>query len=76
MMKASEKYPNGISSYSQAKLTIYFPFGKYSCENCWLKSKDSSGRDYCRYTSRLLWDAKGGVSDDCPLELDDEVNNA
>ena len=70
-MKASEKFPNGISEYTIAKLKVYFPFDTVSCEACWLKSKDGSGRDYCRATTRLLFDAKGGVDDRCPLEIDD-----
>ena len=62
---------NGVTEYTLATVTVYFPKGHEKCALCPLL--ETYSRNQCRASGEYLIDTKGrGML--CPLMMEDEEN--
>ena len=63
-------YESGVSYYTKATVTLYFPEDDVRCGYCQLLGSDH-GQKYCRRTGEMIRDDRyiGGM---CPLEFEEE----
>ena len=62
---------NGVTEYTLATVTVYFPKGHEKCALCHLL--ETYSRNQCRASGEYLIDTKGrGML--CPLMMEDEEN--
>lgn len=69
------RFENGVSWYTEAQISIYFPEGKVCCDLCPLM--ETYSRKQCRKTGEYLADTRT-IGYMCPLkfiEKQEETNN-
>lgn len=65
---------NGVKSYRRATVDIFFEPDHIACAFCPLLDTDK--RYFCRRTGELIIDAKTLIGNYCPLQFEQEENNA
>ena len=66
------KFDNGVSFYTSAQMTIYFPEDDVCCGQCPLCYEDSLKRPRCSFSNQLVY-SKEHISAFCPLDFEKEV---
>lgn len=71
-----KQFRNGVSYYTPATCTVYFPEDDLVCMRCPLMANEyKPDRDYCRLTGEYLLAARDTIGQQCPLIFNKENSN-